>query len=125
VENQKKAAQEHLQARRSQLKEKGINPGEIERDALMRKIRAAIRKAEYRLSSIAAQDQLNLERAKAKAEKLAAEKAAREKAPEKAEAEPSGKKGPKTKSPKKEKTEAPKEKKEKKEKKPKEQKVEE
>jgi hypothetical protein len=125
VENQKKAAQANLQARKTQLQEKGISPEEIARDTVMRKIWAAIRKSEYRLSSIAAQEQLNQEKARAKAEKLAAEQAAREKGPEKGMEEQPPSKGLKAKGPKKEKTEAHKEKKEKKEKKTKEKKVEE
>ena len=120
VENQKKVAQASLLARRTRMKERGISPEEMERDALLRKIRAQIRKADSRLASIAAQEQLNQERARAKAEKLAAAKAAREKGPEKEEEKKAGPKGGKAKGGKKEKTEAPKEKKEKKEKKPKE-----
>lgn len=125
VENQKKAAQAILQVRRAQLKGKGISQEEIERDTIMRKIQAAIRKSEYRLSSIAAQEQLNQERARAKAEKFAAEQAAREKGAEKTKEEQPSPKGAKAKGPKKEKAEAPKEKKEKKEKKTKEKKVDE
>ncbi len=114
VENQKRAAQANLQARKTQLQERGIRPEEIERDIVMRKIRATIRKADFRLSSITAQEQLNQERARAKAEKLAAEQAAREKGPEKGEEEQPPPKESKAKGPKKEKTGAPKEKKEKK-----------
>jgi len=125
VENQKKVAQANLQARKRQLQEKGISPEEIERDTIMRKIRATIRKAEFRLSRITAQEQLNQERARAKAEKLAAEQAARETSPEKAAEKQPAPKGAKAERPKKEKAEAPKEKKGKKEKKPKEEKVEE
>jgi len=114
VENQKRAAQANLQARKTQLQGRGISPEEIERDIVMRKIRATIRKADFRLSSITAQEQLNQERARAKAGKLAAEQAAREKGPEKGEEEQPPPKESKAKGPKKEKTGAPKEKKEKK-----------
>jgi hypothetical protein len=114
VENQKKAAQANLQVRRTQLQEKGIRGEAMERDPVLKKIRAAIRQADYRLSSIAAQEQLNQERARAKAEKLAAEQAARAQASAEAQEGPPGKKAAKAKGAKKEKTEAPKEKKEKK-----------
>ena len=79
VENQKKNGEAKFEARLAYLREKGLDPGSIQRDATLRKIKALIRKADFRLARIAAQESLNQERAQAKAERLAAEKAALEK----------------------------------------------
>lgn len=80
VENQKKSAVEKLAARQAILKEKGLDDVAVQRDAMYRKIKADIRKANVRLSAIAAQEKLNLERAKSKAEKKAAPKSTSKKA---------------------------------------------
>jgi hypothetical protein len=79
VENQKKTAEEKLATRLAVLNEKGLDKAAVQRDAVFKKIRADIRKANYRLAAIAAQQKLNAERAKAKADKLAAPKVAQEK----------------------------------------------
>lgn len=115
AESLKKATEEKLLARMSLLKGKGLNAEEIQRDASVRKIKGVLRKATARLGAIAAQEKLNLDRAKAKAEKLAAEKAAKEQAKEGPKEEGAEKKAKKAKKEKAEKAE-PKEKKEKKEK---------
>jgi hypothetical protein len=81
LENQKKTAEDRLAARLDILKEKGSESVAIQRDPVIRKIRADIRKANYRLDSIAAQEKLNAEKAQIKAEKLVKEKGTREKAP--------------------------------------------
>ena len=82
VENQRNAAENRLAVRLDSLKEKGLQGVSIQRDPVIRKIRAEIRKANYRLASIAAQEKLNAEKAKIKAEKLVKEKSNRDKAPE-------------------------------------------
>ena len=89
VENQKKKIQEALNARLARLKEKGLKEDLIHKDATVRKLKAQVRKADYRLASIAAQEKLNQERAQAKLDKLAAKEApqpeAEKEAPEKKE----------------------------------------
>ena len=82
VENQRNAAENRLAVRLDSLKEKGLQGVSIQRDPVIRKIRAEIRKANYRLASIAAQEKLNAEKAKIKAQKLVKEKSNRDKAPE-------------------------------------------
>ena len=74
VENQKKSAHGKLEDRLAFLNEKGLGGGAIQRDSMMRKLRAEIRKANYRLACIAAQEKLNSER-------LAAKKSLREMPP--------------------------------------------
>ena len=81
LKNQKNAAEDRLAARLDIRKEKGLEGAAIQRDPVIRKIRADIRKANYRLASIAAQEKLNAEKAQIKAEKLVKEKGTREKAP--------------------------------------------
>ena len=78
AENQKKVVEGKIAGRRALLKEKGLDSAVIQRDVVIRKMRAEIRKANFRLASIAAQEKLNAEKAQAKAEKLAAGKSARE-----------------------------------------------
>ena len=113
VENQKKSAQAKLDARRAFLREKGFNDDAIKKDVTTRKMKAEVRKADFRLASIGAQEKLNQARAQAKADKLAtgkaSEKEAREEVPGKKE-----KKGKKEKSEKQAKPEGKKEKAEKK-----------
>jgi hypothetical protein len=81
LENQKNAAEVRLAVRLDFLKEKGSESVAIQRDPVIRKIRAEIRKANYRLASIAAQEKLNAEKVQIKAEKLVKENSNREKAP--------------------------------------------
>jgi hypothetical protein len=112
VENQKKSAQARLDARLAFLKEKGFKDDAIRKDSTARKLKAEIRKANFRLASIAAQEKLNQDRAKATADKLAAGKAGKEARKKKAkgeEPEKKEKKGKKEKSEKKAKSEAQKE----------------
>ena len=86
IEEQKKSAQTKLEARRVFLKEKGMNEDSIRKDATVRKLKAWVRKADFRLSSIAAQEKQLQDQAKSKAEKQAAkaEKKAAGKQPKKA-----------------------------------------
>jgi len=100
VENQKKTAHGKLAARLAFLNEKGLDGGAIQRGSVIRKLRAEIRKANYRLACIAAQEKLN-------AERLAAKKSLREMPPAEPGKEVPGKKGKKEK--KKEPSPAPKE----------------
>jgi hypothetical protein len=81
LENQKKLAHGKLAARTTFLKEKGLDGAVIQRDALIRKMKAEIRKANYRLACIAAQEKLNADKAQAKAKKLAAGKNLRDMPP--------------------------------------------
>ena len=74
VENQKKAAEVKLTARQAILADKGLDDAAVQKDPVYRKIKADIRKANSRLSAIAAQEALNADRAKAKAKKQAAKK---------------------------------------------------
>ena len=90
VENQKKTAHGKLEDRLAFLNEKGLGGGAIQRDSMMRKLRAEIRKANYRLACIAAQEKLNEER-------LAAKKSLREMPPTEPIEEVPGKKGKKEK----------------------------
>ena len=113
VEHQQKETQGRLDARLAFLKEKGVPQDKIQKDATVRKLRAQARKSVFRLASIAAQEKLNLERVRAKADKLAAEKAAKEEAKKEAAgagAEKKEKKGKKEKGEKQEKAAGKKEK---------------
>jgi hypothetical protein len=118
IEKQKKEAESKLAARLAFLKEKGMKPEALQRDASLRRIKAMIRKAEARMAAIQAQEKLNQERAQAKVEKVAAKKAERETALAKPAEEPAEKKAKKGKKEKAEKEVKPEKKKEKKEKKP-------
>ncbi len=102
VENQKKDARSKLDARLAALKEKGADPAKIQADATVRKLKAEIRQADFRLASIAAQEKQNRDLAQAKIDKIAAEKAAKEAPPEEKKEAPAEKK---EKKPKKEKGE--------------------
>jgi hypothetical protein len=97
AENQKKVVEGKISVRRAFLKEKGLDNAAIQQDAAIRKLKAEIRKANYRLASIAAQEKLNAEKAQAKAEKLAARKSDHEAAPAKTVKNVPGKKGSKDK----------------------------
>ena len=90
VENQKKTGHGKLAARLAFLNEKRLDGAAIQRDSMIRKLRAEIRKANYRLACIAAQEKLN-------AERLAAKKSLREMPPAEPIKEVSGKKGKKEK----------------------------
>jgi outer membrane biosynthesis protein TonB len=103
VENQKKNGQAKFETRLGFLREKGLDSESIQRDATLRRIKALIRKANFRLARIAAEENLNQERTQAKAERLAAEKAAREKSKKEEEEVAAGKKGKKEKKERKEK----------------------
>ena len=84
LENHKKVTGDRLAARVSTLKEKGLANTAIQRDCVVKKMKAGIRKTNYRLACIAAQEKLNADRAEAKAEKLAGKKKSPDKPPAKA-----------------------------------------
>jgi len=92
AENKKNVIQGRIAARRAFLKEKGLDSAAIQKDVLIRKMKAEIRQANYRLACIAAQKKLNADKAQAKAEKLAAGKNARKAAPVKTAKDVRGKK---------------------------------
>jgi hypothetical protein len=83
AENQKNVVAGKIAVRQAFLKEKGLDSATIQKDVLIRKMRAEIRQANYRLASIAAQEKLNADKAQAKAEKLAAGESAGKAAPPK------------------------------------------
>jgi hypothetical protein len=58
----------------SSLEKKGLDAVAIKRDSFIKKIKADIRKANYRLACIAAQEKLNADKVHTKTEKLAAKK---------------------------------------------------
>ena len=118
VEKQKKDVENKLATRLATLKEKGIRPEKIQRDATVRRLKAELRKANARLASISAQEKLNQERAQLTAQKIAAKKTEREAALKGTSEEPAEKKDKKSKKEKPEKGAKPEKKKEKKEKKP-------
>ena len=83
AENQKNVVEGKIAVRRAFLKEKGLDSAAIQKDVLIRKMKAEIRQANYRLASFAAQEKLNADKAQAKVEKLAAGKSASKAAPAK------------------------------------------
>jgi len=97
AENKKKVVEGKIAVRLAFLKEKGLDSAVIQKDVLIRKMKAEIRQANYRLASIAAQEKLNADKARVKAEKLAAKRSAREATPAKTAKKVRGKKGSKEK----------------------------
>jgi len=97
LESQKKVIAENLAVRRVALKEKGLDEAAIKHDSLIKKMKADIRKFNYRLSCIAAQEKLNADKIQTKAEKLAAKKEAVDKPKEKKSKEAPAKKEKKAK----------------------------
>ena len=97
LEAQKTAAEKKLAARVALLEQRGVDAGAVKRDAGVREGKAAVRKANYRLATIAAKEQRNADRARAKAEKAAAAAAPAEPAPVEPLAEPPKKKAKKPK----------------------------
>jgi hypothetical protein len=98
------AAEQKLAARLAILKEKGANDTALVKDPMVKKIKADIRKAKFRLRSVAAQEKLMADKVQAKADKLEAKKlaAAAPKAPKgkkQAAAEPKKEKKAKVKKP--------------------------
>jgi hypothetical protein len=111
VENQKKSALKKLDAQRAFLKEKGVKDDQITKNVIVRKLKAEVRKADFRLACIADQEKQDQDLARAKAEKLASGKKAKAESKKEAKLEGQGKKEEKEKSEKKTKPEGKKDKK--------------
>ena len=111
VENQKKSALKNLDAQRAFLKEKGLKNDDIKKNVIVRKLKAEVRKADFRVARIADQEKQDLDLAQAKAEKLVSGKNAKKESRKEAKVEVQGKKGEKEKSEKKTKSEGKKDKK--------------
>jgi hypothetical protein len=90
LEDHKKTAYGKLAARLAFLNEKGLDGGAIQRDSMIRKFKAELRKTNYRLARIAAHEKLS-------AERVAAKKGLREVPPAEPIKEVPGKKGKKEK----------------------------
>ncbi len=110
VENQKKSALKNLDAQQAFLKEKGLKDDAIQKNVIVRKLKAEVRKADFRLARIADQEKQDQDLARAKAEKLVSGKKATEGSKKEAKVEVQGKKEEKEKSEKKVKPEGKKEK---------------
>ncbi len=74
-EMHKAAAQSSLAARIATLQSEGINEKVIQKDTVVRKFKAEVRKAKRRLTQVAALEKLKVEKEAHKAEKIAAAKA--------------------------------------------------
>jgi hypothetical protein len=83
LEKGKEVTEKKLADRLSFLKGKGWEEVAIKRDIVIKKLKGQIRKADYRLSTIASLEKLIADKARAKAEKLAAKKAVIEEPPAK------------------------------------------
>jgi len=72
LERQKVAAGVKLAARLEELKNRGVTGKAAQREAMVRKLKAAIRKANYQLAVMAAYEKRAADKAQAKKEKSAA-----------------------------------------------------
>ena len=88
-----------LKTRLALLAERGMEPARIDKDPLVRSLRAQIEATDARLKAIAAIERRTAELAKIKAERAEAEKAARAPVPEEGSKEKKEKKGKEAKSP--------------------------
>ena len=94
VDSQLQKAQSDLAARMALLKERGQEPKVMEKDTIVRKLKADLRKSKHRMVSVAAQEKLVEQKVVRKQEKAAAElesKAAPKAAPKKEAAKPAKK----------------------------------
>jgi hypothetical protein len=82
LEARKKISQAKLDTRRIFLKEKGLSDEAIRKDVAIRKLKAELRKSDFRMAAIAAQEETIRRAAKGKADKLAAAKAPEKESPE-------------------------------------------
>lgn len=78
IEQSKQTAEDKLAARVELLKARGLDEAGIKGEAVVKKLKADIRKARARLTSIAAQEKLTQDLAAMKVQKAQAEKAAKE-----------------------------------------------
>ncbi|KJS32851.1 MAG: hypothetical protein VR64_04770 [Desulfatitalea sp. BRH_c12] len=83
----KQAAQDDLTARMGLLQERGASEKDVQKDTLVRQLKATIRVSNRRLAAVAAMEQLNAQKAQNKVEK-AAQAQANEPAPEKKSTKP-------------------------------------
>ena len=88
-----------LKTRLALLAERGMEPARIDKDPLVRSLRAQIEATDARLKAIAAIERRTAELAKIKAERAEAEKAARAPVPEEGSKEKKEKKGKEAKAP--------------------------
>ncbi len=72
-ENHRQKAQAELAARMALLKERGMEPKSVEKDTIVRKLKAEMRKAKHRLTGVDAQEQLLARKVQHKQDKAAAE----------------------------------------------------
>jgi hypothetical protein len=77
-ESHRQKAQTELAARMALLKERGLEPKVLEKDTIVRKLKADLRKARHRLLGVAAQEKLLEQKVQHKQEKAAAELQAKE-----------------------------------------------
>jgi hypothetical protein len=82
LEARKKISQAKLDTRRIFLKEKGVSDEAIRKDGAIRKLKAELRKSDFRIAAIAAQEETMRRAAKGKADKLAAAKNPEKASPE-------------------------------------------
>jgi hypothetical protein len=78
-QRQRQTLETQLAARQALLKEKSLSPEAIEKDTLIRRIKADLRKTDTRLQKIAQLEDLKKRLAEAKEKKLSAPKAEKEK----------------------------------------------
>jgi hypothetical protein len=74
IAERKNQAEAQLAARLETLKARGLGEDVIQREATVRKLKAAVRKAKQRLAAAAAAEKLTADKARIKAEKLAGPK---------------------------------------------------
>jgi len=75
LEKQKQLAGAKLAARLEELKDKGLADKVVQREAVVRKLKAAVHKANYRLAAVAANEKQTADKLQAKQEKAAAKTA--------------------------------------------------
>jgi hypothetical protein len=79
IENRKKTAEQKLSLRLEALKAQGLDDRDIQKDAAIRQIKAAIRHAKHQMARIANLEAIDLKKAVAREEKRNAPKEARPK----------------------------------------------
>ena len=104
---QKAYFEQELANRLSSLSEKGIESKQVDKDPLVRELKADVKTVMARLRAIAASDKITEDMAKSRAEKAAAPAPVKEKAAGKAEKAKKAPEGAKEKKPKAEKKPAP------------------
>jgi len=82
LEAGKKISRAKLDTRRIFLKQKGLSDEAIRKDVTIRKLKAEVRKSDFRMAAIAAQEEITRRVAQGKADKLAAANAPKKESPE-------------------------------------------